>query len=79
MFSVIGIGSIFSVFFHVATPEARFSEHAALMKLSNRHCQRVDMTWCDWLKEYQFYLVGSFGTVKYHLLLLTIKIYEDTY
>lgn len=58
MFSVIGIGSIFSVFFHVATPEARFSEHAALMKLSNRHCQQVDMTWCDWLKEYQFYLVA---------------------
>lgn len=58
MFCVIGIGSVFSVFFHLATPESRFSEYADHLKRNNLHSQTNDMKWYDWLKEWQFYLVA---------------------
>lgn len=57
-FSVVGIGLVFSVIFHIVTPELRFSDHAADLKRANPNSQNVDMTWLDWLKEWQFYLVA---------------------
>ena len=57
-FCIIGIGLVFSICFHIFTPELHHSKTKGNVH-SEIFIENVKkMDWLDWLKEPQYYLVG---------------------
>jgi len=53
MVVVMAVGIIATIFFHVGLHEVQTNDDLSAVLAA----QKKSMEWCDWLKEYQFYLV----------------------
>ena len=57
MVVVIALGLFCSIFFHVGLHEVACETWNGNSEQTLFAARKKSMEWCDWLKEYQFYLV----------------------
>ncbi|XP_055342560.1 major facilitator superfamily domain-containing protein 12-like [Paramacrobiotus metropolitanus] len=62
VFIVIGVGTLFSVIFHVGVkedPHPQRSSSQSSVETQDSQMSSVHMTWAEWFKEPHFYIVGA--------------------